>query len=116
MDQPAVSRSAHPRGPQVEERRRVLSCECQFLIGSYIFPEDLRDPESSTCTADFSIPVETGRPPFLVNVIRESSFVKRQLYRHILRRSAHTEIRFTLHEERLIIDVHNTAPVKEMPY
>jgi hypothetical protein len=116
LDQPAVSRSAHPRGPQVEERRRVLSCECQFLIGSYIFPEDLRDPESSTCTADFSIPVETGRPPFLVNVIRESSFVKRQLYRHILRRSAHTEIRFTLHEERLILDVHDTAPVKEMPY
>lgn len=116
MDQPAVSRSAHPRGPQVEERRRVLSCECQFLIGSYIFPEDLRDPESSTCTADFSIPVETGRPPFLVNVIRESSFVKRQLYRHILRRSAHTEIRFTLHEGRFILDVHDTAPVKEMPY
>src|SRR5262249_49393488 len=54
----------HPRGPQVEERRRVLSCECQFLIGSYIFPEDLRDPESSTCTVDLSIPVETGRPPF----------------------------------------------------
>jgi hypothetical protein len=52
----------------------------------------------------------------LVNVIRESSFVKRQLYRHILRRSAHTEIRFTLHEERLILDVHDTAPVKEMPY
>jgi hypothetical protein len=46
----------------VEERRRVLSCECQFLIGSYIFPEDLRDPESSTCTADFRIPVDTGRP------------------------------------------------------
>jgi hypothetical protein len=32
------------------------------LIGSYIFPEDLRDPESSTCTADLSIPVDTGRP------------------------------------------------------
>ena len=48
----------------MEERRRVLSCECQFLIGSYIFPEDLRDPESSTCTVDLSIPVETGRPPF----------------------------------------------------
>lgn len=46
----------------MEERRRVLSCECQFLIGSYIFPEDLRDPESSTCTVDLSIPVETGRP------------------------------------------------------
>lgn len=46
----------------MEERRRVLSCECQFLIGSYIFPEDLRDPESSTCPADLSIPVETGRP------------------------------------------------------
>jgi len=50
------------RGPQVEERRRVLSCECQFLIGSYIFPEDLRDPESSTCPADLSIPVDAGRP------------------------------------------------------
>jgi len=46
----------------VEERRRVLSCECQFLIGSYIFPEDLRDPESSTCTVNLSIPVDTGRP------------------------------------------------------
>ena len=46
----------------MEERRRVLSCECQFLIGSYMFSEDLRDPESSTCTADLSIPVETGRP------------------------------------------------------
>ena len=46
----------------MEERRRVLSCECQFLIGSYIFPEDLRDPESSTCPADFRIPVDTGRP------------------------------------------------------
>ena len=116
MDQPAVSRSAHPRGPQVEERRRVLSCECQFLIGSYIFPEDLRDPESSTCPADFRIPVDTGRPPFLVNVIRESSFVKRKLYTHILCSSAHTVIRFTLHEERLILDAHATASVKEMPY
>jgi hypothetical protein len=47
----------------VEERRRVLSCECQFVIGSYIFPEDLRDPESSTCPADVRIPVDTGRPP-----------------------------------------------------
>ena len=27
-----------------------------------MFPEDLRDPESSTCPVDFSIPVETGRP------------------------------------------------------
>ena len=116
MDQPAVSRSDHPRGPQVEERRRVLSCECQFLIGSYIFPEDLRDPESSTCPADFSIPVDAGRPPFLVNVIRESSFVKRKLSTHILSSSAHTAIRFTLHEERRILDAHDTAPVKGMPY
>ena len=46
----------------MEERRSELSCECQFLIGSYIFPEDLRDPESSTCTADVSIPVDSGRP------------------------------------------------------
>ena len=52
----------------MEERRRVLSCECQFVIGSYMFPEDLRDPESSTCPADFSIPVDAGRPPFLVEV------------------------------------------------
>jgi len=63
--QPAESRSAHPRGPQVEERRSELRCECQFVIGSYTFPEDLRDPESSTCPADLRIPVETGRPPFL---------------------------------------------------
>jgi len=34
------------------------------VIGSYMFPEDLRDPESSTCPADLRIPVETGRPPF----------------------------------------------------
>ena len=27
-----------------------------------MFPEDLRDPESSTCDSDVSIPVETGRP------------------------------------------------------
>jgi len=61
LDQPAVSRSQHPRGPQVEDRRSELSCERQFVIGSYIFPEDLRDSESSTCTADVSVPVDTGR-------------------------------------------------------
>jgi hypothetical protein len=53
-----------PPRPQVEERRRVLSCECQFVIGSYMFPEDLRDPESSTCPAEFSIPVDAGGPHF----------------------------------------------------
>jgi hypothetical protein len=51
----------------------------------------------------------------LVNVIRELACVKCKLYTHILRRSAYTEIR-TLHEERLVLDAHDTAPVKGMPY
>jgi len=84
LDQPAVSRSDHPRGPQVEERRSELSCECQFLIGSYIFPEDLRDPESSTCPADLSIPVDSGRPLSRCTV------------------------------DVALLDVHHTAEVKEM--
>lgn len=61
-------------------------------------------------------PRRNRSPPFLVNVIRESSFVKRKLYTHILRRSAHTEIRFTLHQERLLLDAHATASIKGMPY
>ena len=76
----------------MEERRSELSCECQFLIGSYIFPEDLRDPESSTCTADLSIPVDTGRP---------------------LSSKARLRLNRSLNITR--VDMHHTAQFKEMP-
>lgn len=59
-------------------------------------------------------PRRNRSPPFRSK--REASFVKRTLNKHILRSSAHTEIRFTLHEERFILDTHATAPVKGMPH
>lgn len=52
----------------------TLGIPCQFVMGSYNFPEDLRDPERSTYPADFRIPVDTGRPPlFLVRMIKTAS-------------------------------------------
>ena len=93
----------------MEERRSVLSCECQFLIGSYMFPEDLRDPESSTCPADFSIPVDAGRPLSehrdVSTVIREAQNMTRFL-------------RDTLHVSRAtcVIDAHHTVQGKGMSY
>ena len=93
----------------MEERRSVLSCECQFVIGSYSFPEDLRDPESSTCPADFSIPVDAGRPPFVVNVIREASFVKRETESAFLRDTLHVS------QTTCLIDAHHTAQGKRIP-
>ena len=59
-------------------------------------------------------PRRNRSPPFRSK--REASFVKRTLYKHILRSSAHTEIRLTLDEERFILDVHATASVKGMPH
>ncbi len=59
-------------------------------------------------------PRRNRSPPFRSK--REASFVKRTLYIHILSSSAHTEIRFTLHEERIILDAHATAQVKGMPH
>lgn len=59
-------------------------------------------------------PRRNRSPPFRSK--REASFVKRTLYKHILRSSAHTEIRFTLHEERLVLYDHDTAPAKGMPH
>ena len=83
----------------MEERRSVLRCECQFLIGSYIFPEDLRDPESSTCPTDLSIPVDTGRP---LSEDRDASIVIRET------QNMTRFLRDTLHVSRAtcVIDAH----------
>jgi hypothetical protein len=64
-----------------------------------MFPEDLRDPESSTCDSDVSIPVETGRP---LSLEHETLDVKRE-------RSISFESSTAIHMLLFISDAHDTA-------
>ena len=52
----------HPRGPQMEERHSLLSCECQFLIGSCIFPE-LTSPRELDMPRWYQYPRRNRSPP-----------------------------------------------------
>ena len=108
MDQPAASRSNHPRGHQVEERRSYLSCECQFLIGSCIFPEFYESPRARHAPM-VSVPPSRPVAPFQL-VIRQPSFVKRKP-----QPPSSCEVRFTIHKRRWLLGSHDTAQIKGMP-
>lgn len=94
--------------------RHSLSCECQFLVGSCVFPGILRVPEISTCDDGVNIPVETGLPPFLVIVKRQTQHVRgHSLMKGFGYFSA--SFRVSLFTSHYVLDAHHTAQVKGMP-
>lgn len=83
----------HPRGPQMERRHSLIKLRVPVLDWQLHFPGVLRVPESSTCTDGVSIPVETGRPPFLED--REALIVIREARSDLSFRLARYASRFT---------------------